>query len=63
MMHLYARCAACRKEKFFVRTRKYVVPRHILAKNPHLGTVNGMTSDGVLCGKCFRGIRKATLGV
>lgn len=63
MIHLYARCVACRKEKFFVRTRKYVVPKEVLAKNPSLGSVNGMTSDGVLCTKCFKGIKKATLGV
>lgn len=62
-MHLYEKCIACRKEKFFVRTRKYVVPKAILAKQPHLSTVNGMSSDGVLCGKCFKGIRKATLGI
>lgn len=63
MMHLYGKCVACRKDKFFVRTRKYKIPKKILKANPHLGSVNGMTSEGVLCTKCFKGIKKATLGI
>lgn len=60
MWNFYARCVACRKEKFFVRTRTYKISRAIIEKNPHLSPLNGMKSAGELCTACYKNIKKAT---
>lgn len=61
MSIFYGRCAGCKKDKFFVRKRTYVVPKLILDKHPELSAINGMKSDGELCGQCFKSIIKITL--
>jgi hypothetical protein len=47
-MKIYGICAACRKPRLFVRRRVY---RGI----PGAGEV---TSQGYLCGNCYRGVKK-----
>lgn len=60
-MQFYSRCVACKKDRFFVRKRRYKVPKEVLQANPHLSAINNMKSEGELCGQCFRNIIKLTL--
>ncbi len=48
-MKLKGRCATCKKVKWFIRKRTY--------NHKHLGK---MTSKGLLCTKCYKGILKVT---
>lgn len=51
-MKIYAPCEGCWKEtgkkRWFVRKRTYITPR---VSTP-------ITSQALLCGKCYRGIKK-----
>lgn len=60
---IYGTCVACKKGKAWVKKRTYNIPKYILKQNPQLASANGMTSDGVLCRKCFADIRQVTLGI
>lgn len=61
MSIFFGHCAGCKKDKFFVRKRTYVVPKSILDKNPQLSAINNMKSDKELCTACFKAIIKMTL--
>lgn len=49
---IYGKCMACRKNKWFIRKRSYIVPK--VSQRP-------ITSDGELCSECFKAIKKMTL--
>ncbi len=46
-MKIYGKCNSCKRNKFFVRKRVYMTK--------HVGEI---TSQEVLCGKCFSNISK-----
>lgn len=50
---IYGQCIGCRRKKWFVRQRSYIVPN-----------ISGpITSDGDLCLSCFDTIKQMTLGI
>lgn len=48
-MSFLTNCSSCNKFKFYVRKRKY--------KTKYTGKI---TSNGELCGKCYKEIKKLT---